>query len=1089
MFQKSRTERTRYAAAPRAAMKGESMNKNWFPALLILCCLLVLPLLGAQAEPEGQGYRSQTIMVYIIGSDLESDTGMATADILEMLKARPDKERLNVLVMTGGTDKWMSRTIPRDKLSVFKIEGMNPRLLHQWDSASMGEPETLRAFLDWSRSNHPADSYGLILWDHGGGPLVGFGVDTAYRGDGLTLFELKDALAASPFGGEEQLEWLAFDACLMASLEVAALTAGHVRYLVASQEVLPGYGFDYGFLKDLGGTGLTGPEVARAIIDRTYSFYKNLAEKNPEALFPVTLSLLDLGKAQAAQAALDGMFADLDRGLQAGIYSDIARNRDLTKDYGRTRTTNTFDLIDLVDLSRNLAGLYPEKAGRLQSAARDMVLYNRSNAPRTNGVSIYFPLRNKEMYKQMWGGLYQQFDIAPAYKAFMGRFGDILLSDSLSQWTGGDTPAVSFDEETGEYYIQLSPEQVKNYDRGEYYVLARQKGEEFTLYYMSSDVTLDGENRLRANFNGKTMLLEDPTRENSLIPYMLEKENIQGVGSYQIPVVLARTDSEGGTESLRAELMAEIDKGRGEARITGAIRDDGEGGFFGKRDLDLDAWDNVFLIYNSFFLTRGADGAVLPLGDWVSSDLPRVVSFSAKGGLGVRYGAFDESLLDAFVMISIVDTQGYVYSSELMPLAARPGESPEPFERPQATTVEFMPGTAQPVLLTQEQGIRVSLAGIGQEAGELLMHFLLESSLQAETVVATDWVQVNGFMADALASAAVQPGGQVLMTLGIPLDGPPFAPGLQELGVRRAEDIRLRFELSFSRSDFFRQTLSDEIRILTDLPLQPLEQVKPRLEEGMLLLEDGGVSIHKAGDWAVLDEVLHIPLRITNRSDTYDLVRLAESAVNGIMAPMTMQEDVPPGAVLYAQAKIPLKRTVLPPELAEYQHLFDGLDNLQALGISQARDVTLRFALEVKGVDGFPVRLTAPLTLTDPGMAGFLQTLDTAGEELYQAEGVSVVRLSSDPRGEIFLVRNTGPRTIHIATFGHVKADGEYYADNMPLNITVSPGAAGYAKLFGYLPGIKPDARELTFYINAIDLEENSLLARSDKITLLFPGE
>lgn len=44
---------------------------------------------------------------------------------------------------------------------------------------------------------------------------MGFGVDTAYRGDGLTLFELKEALDASPFGGEEQLEWLAFDACLI----------------------------------------------------------------------------------------------------------------------------------------------------------------------------------------------------------------------------------------------------------------------------------------------------------------------------------------------------------------------------------------------------------------------------------------------------------------------------------------------------------------------------------------------------------------------------------------------------------------------------------------------------------------------------------------------------------------------------------------------------------------------------------------------------------------------------------------------------------------------------------------------------------
>ena len=178
--------------------------------------------------------------------------------------------------MTGGTKQWKSRTIPTDKLSVFRIEGVNPKLVHQWGQRSMGEAETLTQFLDYGVTAYPADSYSLILWDHGGGPMVGFGVDTAFKNDGLTLFELRQALRASQFGKGLRLEWLAFDACLMASLEVASLMAEFADYMIASEEALPGRGFNYLFLSDLADTGLTGPEVARPIIDRTYALLQGI---------------------------------------------------------------------------------------------------------------------------------------------------------------------------------------------------------------------------------------------------------------------------------------------------------------------------------------------------------------------------------------------------------------------------------------------------------------------------------------------------------------------------------------------------------------------------------------------------------------------------------------------------------------------------------------------------------------------------------------------------------------------------------------------------------------------------------------------
>ena len=44
----------------------------------------------------------------------------------------------------------------------------------------------------------------------------------------------------SPFSGENRLEWLCFDACLMASMEVASILAPHAKYMIASRKPCPG---------------------------------------------------------------------------------------------------------------------------------------------------------------------------------------------------------------------------------------------------------------------------------------------------------------------------------------------------------------------------------------------------------------------------------------------------------------------------------------------------------------------------------------------------------------------------------------------------------------------------------------------------------------------------------------------------------------------------------------------------------------------------------------------------------------------------------------------------------------------------------
>ena len=142
--------------------------------------------------------------------------------------------------------------MPDDANALFVLEDGEYRMLEKYPQTSMGDPENLTQLLRYGYENYPADSYDLILWDHGNGPVIGYGKDKVFDGDGLTLPEIREALEDSPFGGREKLSIVGFDACLMSSAELMCMVADHADYLVASQETEPGFGWNYQFLNELG---------------------------------------------------------------------------------------------------------------------------------------------------------------------------------------------------------------------------------------------------------------------------------------------------------------------------------------------------------------------------------------------------------------------------------------------------------------------------------------------------------------------------------------------------------------------------------------------------------------------------------------------------------------------------------------------------------------------------------------------------------------------------------------------------------------------------------------------------------------------
>ena len=207
--------------------------------------------LQERADNSGEkGQRNLTLMIYMVGSDLETDSGTASKTIRTILDTeKPSRQDLSIILMIGGAKE--SVWITPDTTSVYEIAGSRYRkIIQESRTMNMGDPDTLSFFLNTCYEKYPAENYALMLWGHGAGPK-GFGYDQLYDWDALSSEEFVQAFHNSPFGRDNKLSWVLFDASYMANLEVAQAFAPYADYLIADEQAMPTEGFRYSFLSEL----------------------------------------------------------------------------------------------------------------------------------------------------------------------------------------------------------------------------------------------------------------------------------------------------------------------------------------------------------------------------------------------------------------------------------------------------------------------------------------------------------------------------------------------------------------------------------------------------------------------------------------------------------------------------------------------------------------------------------------------------------------------------------------------------------------------------------------------------------------------
>ncbi len=381
----------------------------------------------------GGGQDKVTVMVYMCGTDLESNYGMATSDLNEMAAAKIDADKVNVIVYTGGCSRWKNSVVSSSTNQIYRVKsGGVEKLQSDVGSVAMTYAETLSSFITYARQNFPADRYELILWDHGGGTLSGYGYDEKFRSSGsMMLYDIVSALKS----GGTQFDFIGYDACLMANLENAMAIEPFADYLIASEETEPGYGWYYTdwLTKLSSNTSIDTLSLGKVICD-TFTT-DNAAKTRGDS---TTLSVIDLAEAHGTvPQALSAFSKSLNEMIRGDGYQTVANARQRCLEFASSQRIDQIDFIDFCDK------LGTKESTALAETLRGIVKYNMTCKSYYNayGVSVYFPYRKTSYVSTILKTLSAiRFD--EDYTAACKNFASLLVGGQVSSG-GTSSPAYS----------------------------------------------------------------------------------------------------------------------------------------------------------------------------------------------------------------------------------------------------------------------------------------------------------------------------------------------------------------------------------------------------------------------------------------------------------------------------------------------------------------------------------------------------------------------------------------------------------------------------------------------------------------------
>ena len=359
-----------------------------------------------------------TVLIYMCGADLESgydgysthtsDAGLATMDLDEILSVNGQPSDVNIVVQTGGAKAWAKSTINPNKSQRWEIRNRTMNKISEDSKKNMGLQSTLQEFLTWGLTTYKSEKYGLIMWNHGGA-MGGCCFDEQFEDDSISAVELYNAVKnARTSAGLGKLEWITYDACLMAAQDIAEYNSYNFNYMLCSQESEAGYGYDYdAWLPTLyGNSGISGadllPVIGHTFIEEEKALYQSYYGSRWQQYFDQTQSVYDLSKMSAYKSAFEALATSLNS-IIGTTSSKIKALRNIilnSREYGLDENGNSsgFNIYDLEEALTQIKtnSTFSSTSGAVDtvlSAMEDLVIYEEHGQGTTGcGICLFCPM-------------------------------------------------------------------------------------------------------------------------------------------------------------------------------------------------------------------------------------------------------------------------------------------------------------------------------------------------------------------------------------------------------------------------------------------------------------------------------------------------------------------------------------------------------------------------------------------------------------------------------------------------------------------------------------------------------------------------
>lgn len=480
---------------------------------------------------------SRTIMIYMVGADLESKSGLATTDLESIDYDKMDNENINVVLIAGGAKEWNNTYIDEDETSIYELTTNGFKKVKTQKVQNMGDDKVFNNYLNYVYDNYKTDEYDLVFWNHGQA-IYGSQSDEISK-DVLSLEEMKKGLENSAFANKK-LEIIIFRTCLNGTLEVANILKDYSNYLVASEEITYGTSFTsvLNFINEIDVKD-NGYDVGYKFIDSYKNHIKKFKEKySKNSNIYSTYSIVNLSKIDKLTDSLNDFIEEIN--IEEN-YNEIAKIRSNLYQYAYTQSNSAeYDMVDLYNLIDNLKKYNKTKAEKVLKNIEDAIEYNWATNSNSRGMSIYFPYNANDKIKKMFLNIYKDFDELDKYYNFINKFYLTQIGSTKSySFTNNNISLKTNNITDADFTLELTEEQLKGFAKAKYVVFRDNKDGYYHPVYIGGKPSLNG-NKLIANIKDKQLKIVDKSDKNfnGYILTLIESENSDDYIKYNTSVIL-----------------------------------------------------------------------------------------------------------------------------------------------------------------------------------------------------------------------------------------------------------------------------------------------------------------------------------------------------------------------------------------------------------------------------------------------------------------------------------------------------------------------------------------------------------------------